>query len=98
MNSYQTSNGERIKQSVIESLIRKAKAEKVRAQFDEHGYNFCENCKISSGTYLDCSHNESVKSCKENGRVEKAFDVNNITMLCRKCHQQKDKLNIQNGY
>jgi len=98
MNSYQTSNGERIKQSVIESLIRKAKAEKVKKQFEEHGYNFCENCKISNGTYLDCSHNESVKSCKENGRTEKAFDVNNITILCRSCHQEKDKLNIQNGY
>ena len=92
MNSYRTSNGERIKQSVIDSLIRKAKAQKLREQFEEHQYNFCENCGISSGTYLDCSHNESVKSCKENGRTEKAFDVNNITVLCRKCHQIHDKL------
>ena len=95
MNSYQTSSGERIKQSVIEKLITKAKSQKLREQFDEHGYNFCEQCNISSGTYLDCSHNESVKSCKENGRVEKAFDVDNITILCRSCHQKKDKLNLQ---
>lgn len=92
MNSYKTSNGERIKQSVIESLVRKAKAEKVRQQVDEHGYNFCEECGISSGTYLDCSHTESVKSCKENGRTEKAFDVNNLRILCRRCHQIHDKL------
>lgn len=92
MNSYKTSNGERIKQSVIESLVRKAKAEKVRQQIDEHGYNFCEECGVSSGTYLDCSHTESVKSCKENGRTEKAFDVNNLRILCRRCHQIHDKL------
>ena len=92
MNSYNTSSGKRIKQSTIDSLIRKAKAEKLRQQFEEHQYNFCEQCGISSGTYLDCSHNESVKSCKENGRTELAFDVNNITVLCRKCHQIKDRL------
>src|SRR5690606_25994199 len=97
MNSYKTSNGERIKQSVIESLIRKAKAEKVKQQFEEHGYNFCENCKISSGTYLDCSHQISVKEAKESGRTELCFDVENIKILCRLCHQKLDKLNIQNG-
>lgn len=97
MNTYSTSNGERLKQSVIENLIRKAKAQKLKQQFECNDYNFCENCGVSNGTYLDCSHNESVKSCKENGRAEKAFDVNNITILCRDCHQIKDKLNIQNG-
>ena len=97
MNSYKTSTGERLKQSVIDRLIRKAKAEKLKQQFEEHGYNFCEKCGISNGTYLDCSHNESVKSCKENGRTEKAFDVDNISILCRQCHKIKDGLNIQNG-
>ena len=94
MNSYSTSNGDRIKQSVIDRLIRKAKAEKLRLQYEESGYNFCQQCGISNGTYLDCSHNESVKSCKENGRTEKAFDVNNITILCRECHKIKDGLNL----
>jgi hypothetical protein len=91
MNTYKTSDGSRLKQSIIDSLIKKAKAEKLRQQFDEHRYNFCEDCGISSGTYLDCSHDESVKKCKENGRTEKAFDVNNITIRCRKCHQIHDK-------
>lgn len=95
MNSYKTSNGERIKQSVIDSLIRKAKAEKVRQQFDEHGYNFCENCGISNGTYIDVSHRISVKEAKETGRTELCYDVNNLDMLCRSCHQKRDKLNIQ---
>ena len=92
MNTYRCSDGSRLRQSVVEVLIRKAKAEKVRQQFDEHGYNFCEVCGISNGTYLDCSHTESVKSCKENGRTEKCFDVENIKMRCRKCHQKHDKL------
>lgn len=92
MNSYQCSDGSRLKQSVIERLIRKAKAEKVRQQFDEHGYNFCEQCKVSNGTYLDCSHNVSVKKAKEQGKTELCFDVENITIRCRKCHQKHDKL------
>ncbi|CAL2077474.1 conserved protein of unknown function [Tenacibaculum sp. 190524A02b] len=95
MNTYSTSDGTRLKQSVIERLIRKAKGEKLRQQFDDKGYNFCEECGVSNGTFLDCSHDESVKSCKENGRVEKAFDVNNITIRCRECHQEKDGTNLK---
>ncbi len=94
MNSYRCSDGSRVKESVLKVAIRKAKAEKLRQQHDEYGYNFCEECGISNGTYLDCSHEESVKSCKENGRAEKAADVNYITIRCRKCHQKKDKLNL----
>ena len=92
MNTYECSNGTRLKQSVIERLITKAKKTKVEQQFDENGYNFCEECGISSGTYLDCSHNISVKKAKEIGETELCFDVNNISMLCRKCHQIHDKL------
>lgn len=92
MNSYKTSDGSRLKQSTIDRLITKAKGEKLREQYENHGYNFCEVCGRSSGTYLDCSHIESVKSCKENGRTEKAFDVSNIRVLCRLCHQKHDKL------
>ena len=95
MNSYATSDGSRLKQSTIDNLIRKAKAEKVREQFEEHGYNFCEKCGRSNGTYIDCSHNISVKECKETGQTELAFSTDNITMLCRPCHQKKDKLNTQ---
>ena len=92
MNSYECSNGTRLKQSVIDRLITKAKAQKVREQFEDYQHNFCEECGISSGTYIDCSHDISVKEAKESGRTELCFDVNNITMLCRKCHQIKDKL------
>jgi hypothetical protein len=94
MNSYGTSEGERVKQSVIERLITKAKEQKVRYQFEEHGYNFCEQCGISSGVYLDCSHNVSVKEAKETGRTELCWDLHNITILCREHHQIKDKLKL----
>ena len=81
MNTYATSTGERLKQSVIDSLIRKAKAAKLQQQHDEHGYNHCEDCGISSGTYLDVSHRISVKEAKETGRTELCFDVKNLDIL-----------------
>ena len=93
MNSYRTTSGERLNQSTIDNLIRKAKAKKLQNHLDDFGYIFCEKCKKSGGSYFDCSHNISVKKCKENGETEKAFDVDNITILCRSCHQKHDKLN-----
>lgn len=90
MNYYKTSSGERISKSIIDARVRKAKAKKLQNMLDDHGYIFCEECKLSSGTYLDCSHDESVDSCQKNGRSEKAYDVNNITIRCRECHKKHD--------
>lgn len=97
MNHYYTSSGDRLAKSVIDSRVRKAKAEKLEQQFEEHGYHFCEHedCGQSSGTYLDCAHIESVKSCQENGRSEKAYDINNIKILCRSHHQKLDGLDLK---
>ena len=92
MNTYKCSDDTRLKKSVIDRLIKKAKAEKIRQFIDDNGYVFCEECKVSSGVIFDCSHDLSVKKCQENGTTELAFDTNNITMLCRHCHQIKDKL------
>lgn len=97
MNTYKTSTGERLKKSVIDSLVKKAKKEKLKQQFEEFGFNFCEDCHISGGVFLDCSHDISVKECQESGQAEKAFDVENIKIRCRSCHQKKDKLNVQFG-
>lgn len=102
MNTYQTSCGTRLKKSVIDSLIRKAKAAKLRQQFEQYGYNFCEHkkkdgsvCLRSGGVRLDCSHDISVNEAQNSGRVELAFDVDNITIRCRECHQEYDRNNIQ---
>lgn len=92
MNSYKTSWGERIPQNKIEKYIKEAKREKLDDQLEEWGYNFCEDCGVSSGTYLDCSHDIPVKKCKEEGMTELSWKVKKITIRCRKCHQIHDKL------
>lgn len=95
MNSYRTSTGESLSNSVIEYRMGLAKKQLLENQVDEHGYNFCEQCGRSSGTYLDCSHDISVKKAKEEGRAELCYKVGNMTVLCRKCHQEKDGLGIK---
>jgi len=95
MNSYLCSNGSRIPQSKIESLIKKAKAKVLENQIDSDGFNHCISCGKSSGVMLDCAHVVSVKKAKEMGKTELCYDVNNIEILCRDCHQKYDKLNTQ---
>lgn len=96
MNSYSTSTGERFTSKRIDELIRQAKAFKLLIQVDISDYNFCEQCgKNGQNTRLDCSHDISVKKCKDEGRAELAWAVSNITILCRECHQKKDGLNLK---
>ena len=92
MNTYKTSSGERIKKSVIDRLVRSAKSQVIVNQVNTFGYNFCEECKQSSGAYLDCSHTLSVDQCQKQGKSELAWDVDNIRVLCRSCHRKHDKL------
>jgi Fe2+ or Zn2+ uptake regulation protein len=92
MGNYITSNGIRVSQGVIDNRIRLAKERKLEQFRREHGFIFCEDCGISSGTYFDCSHDISVKKCKEQGRTELAWDVDNITIRCRECHRKHDKI------
>ena len=96
-NTYKTSTGERYTTAQIDAKIREAKAKKLQKMIEEHNYLFCEQCGVSSGTYLDCSHDISVKKAKEEGRAEQCWNVGNITLLCRKHHQEKDGLNIQSS-
>lgn len=96
MNHYTTSAGERVSKAEIDKRVRQAKFEKLQAQTIDYGYNFCEDCKRNEmNTRLDCSHDISVDECQKTGRVELAWDVQNIKIRCRKCHQIKDKLNLQ---
>lgn len=96
MNTYSTSTGERFTQSQIEKKIKEAKAEALQKQIDEFEYNFCEQCGHNgSGTRLDCSHDISVKRAKEEGRTEQCWNLKNIIIRCRSCHQKHDKLNTQ---
>lgn len=64
-------------------------------QFITHGYNFCQKCKRNDCKPLDVSHTVSRKKAKEEGRVEILWDLDNLEILGRKCHQEKDRLNLQ---
>lgn len=95
-NTYRCSSGERFTQTQIDAKIRVAKAKVLENQLDEYGYNFCEQCgRNASGTRLDCSHDISVKKAKEEGKTEQCWNVKNIIIRCRSCHQKHDKLNLQ---
>jgi hypothetical protein len=96
VNCYKTTTGQKFTTAQIETKMRVAKAKALEKQFEEFDYNFCEQCgRNSSGTRLDCSHDISVKKAKENGQSEQCWNVGNITILCRDCHQKKDGLNTQ---
>ena len=90
MNHYHTSDGERIAKSKIDKLVSNAKKMLIDEQFFEYGYNFCEECEVSSGVYLDCSHTISVDEAQKTRRSELAWDVNNLRVLCRYCHLKHD--------
>lgn len=97
MNHFSTSTGERISKAEIDRRIRAAKQEKISRMYEEYGYIFCEVCGLNSnaGVPLDCSHTISVDECQKTGRAELAYDVSNIKIRCRKCHQIHDNTNLQ---
>lgn len=97
MGSYKTSSGDRIDQAQLDRYIRGAKAKKIEDFKDDHGYVFCEDCKRSDVFPIDCSHDISVNEAKNSGRAELCYDVNNITLRCRKCHQKWDKSGLRFG-
>ena len=92
MTSYKMSNGERVEKSVIDARVRKAKAQLLENQLRLYGFNHCQQCGASSGVRLDCSHTVSVDRCQKEGRAELAWDLSNVRVLCRRCHQEHDKL------
>jgi len=91
MNHYYTSTGERVSKSRIDALVRNAKEKALELQREEHGYNFCVECKRSGGVRLDCSHTISVDMAQKTRRTELAWDVNNIRILCRFHHEEHDR-------
>jgi len=97
VNTYSTSTGERLSKTTIDSRVREAKEQLLYNQMLDYGYNFCEQCKRSSGVYLDCRHKISVKECQESGKSELAYDVDNLDVLCRGCHIRRDLLGLKFG-
>lgn len=90
-NTVGLSDGTRITRSQLETRIREGKRQKLDEFAMNHGYHFCEDCNSNgSNNRLDVSHEESVDSCIKNGRAEKAYDVENMKIRCRPCHQSYD--------
>jgi len=102
MNYYKTSNGERVSKAVIDRRVRNAKKQLLENQLSMYDYNFCEECKeypeeqkdTLEYKILDCSHIESADSCQKHRRSEKAWDLDNIRILCRFHHRKHDKTNL----
>lgn len=97
MNYYRDSQGNRYSSVQVDRKIREAKKQRLQIQIDEIGYNRCEECKQNDCLPIDCSHDKSVKWCKENGCVELAWDTSNITPTGRNCHRKKDTNTIMSG-
>ncbi len=85
MGSFGLSDGTRLKNSVIDSRIRKAKSDKLRQMQPEGTDRCCERCGSNQGR-LTMSHLISVKEAKESGRSEIAYDIDDMELACEKCH------------
>ena len=94
MGSYQCSDGTRVTQVELNRLIFEAKSIKREEFLEQYGYFFCEDCKKNKRP-LDMSHNVSVQQCKMQGRTELAWDVENIKLRCRDCHNEYDNSGTQ---
>lgn len=95
MGTFSTSTGERFTTEQIDRKIRIAKEGKINMMSVSNGYVFCEECGRSRGMPIDCAHVISVKEAKETGRAELSWDIDNIKMKCRGCHQKQDGLNLK---
>lgn len=93
--TYSTSDGQRYNTEQINRKSDAAAKQKLQEQLDEFGYNFCTECLSNECKPLDVSHTISRKWAKENGQAEFCWMKENMTILGRNCHQEKDKLNLQ---
>lgn len=91
MSTYKMSNGGRVEKAVLDRRVVRAKKRKLAEFHEINGYYFCEDCGKNDCKPIDCSHDISVKECQESGRSELAWDINNITLRGRRCHNKHDK-------
>jgi len=95
-NIVRTSDGRIYTSEQCDRRTRNACKAVMIKQKNEYGYNFCKACGVNDrSAIIDPSHDISVKECKENGKAELAWDVDNITPRCRDCHNKLDKLDIK---
>ena len=95
MNRYKCSDGSWITKAGIDRKVKDAKRQVLQSQIDNWGYNFCEDCKRSSGVVFTCAHETSVNECQKNGHSERSFDISNIKIKCLDCHKLQDGLDLK---
>ena len=95
MGNFKISTGDKVSKQKINTLTNQAKGNKLEAQFNEFGYNFCEECLRSGGVRLSLSHIISVDLAQKTGRAELAWSVDNLKVLCIPCHQRFDKNDVR---
>lgn len=96
MNTYQCSNGDRVTQGQIDYRERLGKFALLEKQRMDIGYNVCTICLRNDCKPVDCSHNISKKKAKEMGKTELIWDYeNNMEIIGRDHHKEKDGLNLQ---
>lgn len=95
MNKYTLSNGLKIEKSAIDRNIRKAKEQKLNEHYDLYSRYVCTKCFRNDCIPIDVSHIESTDSCQKNGYAEKSWDLNNLQVIGRRCHQKHDKLDLK---
>ena len=95
MNSYYCSDGTRVYKDQLDRNVRDCKAKKLSLFLNEHGFFYCEACGRSDCLPITCAHLESVNSCQQNRHAEKAWDLDNIRLMCLKCHAKYDKNDVQ---
>lgn len=88
-------DGTRITRQEYDKRIYKAKKLKIEIFLHENGYLYCEECYKNECKPIDCSHDISVSKCIKIGKPELAYDVNNLTLRGRPCHQLFDGLDIK---
>lgn len=90
--TYSDSLGNRWTTEEINRKSDKSAKQLLEDQLLEHGYNFCQECFRNDCKPIDVAHMISRKEAKESGRAELCWDINNLKIMGRKCHQKYDKL------
>lgn len=80
-NLKNTSNGERLTEKEIKERLQYAFSQKAYATDMSMACDCCEQ-----STWDDHDHTISKKRCKELGKTELVYDVDNIEYSCRECH------------
>lgn len=90
--TYSDSDGKRWTTDQIDRKSDKAARELLEIQFLELGYNVCDECRRNDCKPIDVAHLVSRKEAKETGRAELCWDMDNMKILGRECHQKLDNL------